>query len=125
LAGEIDLEEGDAGTAAEMYEHAILFALSRAITLSNQFAKATLKPRSATDMARVLNRVLVAIDQGLKNNQWKSVEEMNDSLISRLKSRGYWEDGGFPIDYLTLIGDYLTERPTQSIREYMAERYRA
>jgi tetratricopeptide (TPR) repeat protein len=66
LAGEIDLEQGDAGTAAEMYEHAILFALSRAITLSNQFAKSTLKPRSATDIARVLNRILVAIDQGLK-----------------------------------------------------------
>lgn len=125
LAGEIDLEEGDAGTAAEMYEHAILFALSRAITLSNQFAKSTLKPLSATDIARVLNRILVAIDQGLKNSQRQSVEEMYDALISRLKSRGYWEDGGFPIDYLTLIGDFLTARPTQSIREYMAERYRA
>jgi tetratricopeptide (TPR) repeat protein len=125
LAGEIDLEEGDADTAAAMYEHAILFALSRAITLSNQFAKSTLKPRSATDIARVLNRILVAIDQGLKNNQRQSVEEMYDALISRLKSRGYWEDGGFPIDYLTLIGDFLTARPTQSIREYMAKRYRA
>jgi len=125
LAGELNLEEPDADTAAMMYEHAILFALSRAITLSQQFANSTLKPRSVTDITRVLDRILVAIDQGLKNGQRKSVQEMYDGLLSRLKSREYWKDGGFPIDYLTLIGDYLTEGPTQSIREYMAERYRA
>jgi tetratricopeptide (TPR) repeat protein len=124
LAGLIDLAEGEVDLAAEMFELAVLFALSRAITLTQQFARSKESPPSAMEISQVLNRILTAIDHALENGMRAQVEKMHEVLMSKLRSHNYWKDGGFPIDYLALIGQFLAEEPPQSIFEYMGEKYR-
>lgn len=124
LAGQINLAEGEADIAAEMFELAVLFALSRAITLNHQFARSKDSPPSAMEISQVLNRILTAIDHGLENGRRAQVEKMHEVLMSKLRSRNYWKEGGFPIDYLALVGEFLAEEPPQSIFEYIGEKYR-
>jgi tetratricopeptide (TPR) repeat protein len=122
MAGEINLDEGESETAAEMFEHALLFSFWRALKITQEFTKAQEEPTVGRDLTYVIERITSGIEKCLDENKVEIAQNALKSLVHSLKQKDYFKDVAFPINYLTYATEYTEMRPPEPIRKYIIDR---
>lgn len=122
IAGEMNLDEGESETGAEMFEKAILFSLWRAVETIGQFTDVEERPVVGGEIAHVIERITLGIENCLKGDKADVARNTLHSLIERLMGRSYFDRLSFPINYLTYALEYCEVRSDEPIRHYIVGR---
>lgn len=122
MAGEINLDEGESGTAAEMFEHALLFAFWRAVEATKQFADAEERPGASGLAPYVIGRITASIENCVSGEKAELAQSTLRSLLDRLRLRNYFADVEFPINFLTYALEYAELKPAEPIGKYIVDR---
>jgi tetratricopeptide (TPR) repeat protein len=122
IAGQINLDEEESELSAEMFEQAVLLAFWRTLQTAQQFDNAPDRPLLGSEIADVIGRITTAIENCMDRDKPEVARNMAQSLIDRLKARGYFDNASFPLNYLTYAIEYVDLRPTERIHRYIVKR---
>lgn len=122
MAGEINLDEGESETAAEMFEHALLFAFWRAVEATKQLDGTEERPSASGQVAYVIGRITASIENCVAGDKTQVAQSTLRSLLDRLRLKNYFDDVEFPINFLSYALGYAEMRPAGSIRKYIIDR---
>ncbi|HEX7318551.1 MAG TPA: tetratricopeptide repeat protein [Pyrinomonadaceae bacterium] len=122
MAGEVNLDEGEAETAAEMFEQALVFAFWRVMETIRQFADAEERPDTTDQVAYVIGRIIENVESCVNGDKAEAARGTLQSLVDRLKRKDYFGNIEFPINFLTFAIDYVEIKPVAPIRKYIIDR---
>lgn len=121
LAGEINLEEGEAEAAAEMFEQALIIAAWIGYDRMQQLESRIEIDFHFSEFFGVIARICILVDKALQDNAIERAQALYESLTDDLQHSEFWgEDSSWVADFFRPIEDYLAKRPEQSAWEFLA-----
>ena len=124
LGGEVNLDENEPEASAVMFEQALLFAFWRAVKLTEQFTNRKEAPSADNEASYVIRRILVSVEQSYESGKVLAARSVVESLVNKLMERGCFGDD-FPINFLKLIEEFFTTRPSESMSKFVFERFKS
>jgi nucleoside phosphorylase/tetratricopeptide (TPR) repeat protein len=124
LAGEVNLEEGEAESAADMFEKALAFAtLAMVRDLSQLGSEEDVRLRFP-EWTHALGRLLASLQQALEDGKLELAGTFYRELLDKVQSAEYWGGNNFMLKYLLPIGEYISEPRDEPMWKYVTEAWR-
>ena len=119
LGGEVNLEEGEAEAAAEMFEKALLFAYHEGLKSILQFHKDSYGPFHFSQLTHVLRRIIAAMIQAFEENSADLPNSFYQELKRKINEANYWSEKVLIMQFLQPIENYFVEVPSQTFEKYV------